>query len=151
MIDYKISLYAANMLKMLRENNNISQEEIAEYLTSKKREREKELLEQGIIKQIDTKAITRQTVSKYENGERKLNLDHVFDLANYFNVSVNDFFPYKNNNNEYDEQIKKIATKNGVEISYAKEKPITAEDVLDVNKVLMEELSKEKDNDSWIG
>lgn len=148
MIDYKISLYAANMLKMLRENNNISQEEIAEYLTSKKREREKELLEQGIIKQIDTKAITRQTVSKYENGERKLNLDHVFDLANYFNVSVNDFFPYKNNNNEYDEQIKKIATKNGVEISYAKEKPITAEDVLDVNKVLMEELSKEKDNDS---
>lgn len=107
MANYKIFLYAASVFKKLREDSNVSQEEIAEYLTLKKIEREKELLEQGFIKKMDTKPITRQTISKYEKGIIKLNLDHVFYLAEYFNISVNNFFPYDDKENKHDEEIKK--------------------------------------------
>jgi repressor LexA len=38
---------------------------------------------------------TKQTVSRYENGERKANQDILFQLSDVFNVSVDEFFPNK--------------------------------------------------------
>src|SRR5699024_10746139 len=36
---------------------------------------------------------TKQTVSRYEKGERQANQDILFELSKIFNVSVDDFFP----------------------------------------------------------
>jgi repressor LexA len=36
---------------------------------------------------------TRQSISRYENGERKANQDLLFELASIFKVSLDDFFP----------------------------------------------------------
>jgi len=36
---------------------------------------------------------TRQSISRYENGERKANQDILFDLADIFKISINNFFP----------------------------------------------------------
>ena len=36
---------------------------------------------------------TKQTISRYEKGERKANQDILFTLCDVFNVSIDDFFP----------------------------------------------------------
>src|SRR5699024_9825550 len=36
---------------------------------------------------------TKQSVSRYEKGERQANQDVLFQLSNIFNVSIDDFFP----------------------------------------------------------
>src|SRR5690625_3513034 len=43
-----------------------------------------------LAKRLDT---TKQTVSRYEKGERQANQDVLFQLSNIFNVSIDDFFP----------------------------------------------------------
>jgi len=40
--------------------------------------------------------ITKQSVSRYENGDRQANQDMLFLLSNIFNVSIDDFFPESN-------------------------------------------------------
>lgn len=40
---------------------------------------------------------TKQTVSRYENGERQANQDILFNLSSIFNISIDDFFPVKDN------------------------------------------------------
>lgn len=42
---------------------------------------------------------TKQTVSRYEKGDRQANQDVLFKLANIFNVSIDEFFPKINDNN----------------------------------------------------
>ncbi len=65
-----INKYIGNKIRNLREQRNLTQEEIAEYLNT-----------------------TPQTISRYEIGDRKTNQDILFKLAEYFKVSINDFFP----------------------------------------------------------
>lgn len=65
-----INKYIGQMICKFREQKNITQKELAEYLNT-----------------------TPQTISRYEIGDRKANQDILFKLANYFNVSINDFFP----------------------------------------------------------
>lgn len=65
-----INKYIGNKIRYLREQRNLTQEEIAEYLNT-----------------------TPQTISRYEIGDRKTNQDILFKLAEYFKVSINDFFP----------------------------------------------------------
>lgn len=89
--------YAANVLKKLRTQKNISQEELAEELTKYKLEREQKM------NQFDPKyfkPITRQTVSKYELGRLGMNQDILFDLSKIFKVTVDDFFPINDINTE---------------------------------------------------
>jgi len=87
-----------------------------------------------------------------KRGIDNSNVGNVIKICKALNISIDNLLDNKQIvhnleiNNEYDEQIKKIATDSGVEISYAKEKELNAEDVLEVNKILMEELSKEKKN-----
>lgn len=65
-----INKYAADKLKQLRIRKNMTQEELAEDLK-----------------------ITQQQVARYENNMRQFKQDFLFQLAEYFNVSINDFFP----------------------------------------------------------
>lgn len=66
--------YAGSIIKKLRERKNMSQDELAEQLN-----------------------ITRQAISRYENGDRGVNQDLLFQLASIFNVKIDEFFPPLNN------------------------------------------------------
>lgn len=65
-----VSDYVADKLKEFRTIRKITQQELAEYLNT-----------------------TQQTIARYENNERKLTHDVLYKLANFFKVSINDFFP----------------------------------------------------------
>ena len=65
-----VNKYIGSKIKEFRTRKNIGQEELAEFLNT-----------------------TSQTISRYELGQRKTGNDILFDLAEYFNVSINDFFP----------------------------------------------------------
>lgn len=67
--------YAGSVIRKLRERKNMSQDELAEQLN-----------------------ITRQAISRYENGDRGVNQDLLFQLASIFDVKIDEFFPPLNNN-----------------------------------------------------
>lgn len=71
-----ISKYVGEQIKHFRTQKNITQQELGEYLNT-----------------------TSQTVSRYESGILEANQDILFKLAEYFKVSINDFFPPLNFNN----------------------------------------------------
>ena len=71
-----VNKYIGSKIKEFRIKKNIGQEELAEFLHT-----------------------TPQTISRYELGQRKTGNDILFDLAEYFNVSINDFFPTINYDN----------------------------------------------------
>lgn len=68
-----LNKFTGNKIKILREKNNMSQTDLANKL-----------------------GLTRQSVSRYENGERKTNQDLLFELADIFNISIDDLFPDRN-------------------------------------------------------
>lgn len=76
--DINLKNYAANKLKSLRDKNNMTQDELADKISS----------------YLD-KEVKRQTISLYENGDRGMNQDILFALSDIFNVSVDTFFPSK--------------------------------------------------------
>ena len=85
MDNINITNYVANKIKTFREKKNITQKELAEALNT-----------------------TQQTIARYENGERKADQNVLFALANYFGISINDFFPsVKVDNNDEIEMLKK--------------------------------------------
>lgn len=65
-----INNYAAEKFKSLRIQKNLTQEELAEELN-----------------------ISQQQVARYENGLRNFKQDFLFKIAEYFKVSINEFFP----------------------------------------------------------
>ena len=69
----ELNKFIGMKIKKFRESRNMTQDELAELL--------------------DT---TRQSISRYENGERKANQDLLFELASIFKVSLDDFFPVRN-------------------------------------------------------
>lgn len=66
----ELSKYIGKRIKEFRKARNLTSEELAEKIGT-----------------------TRATVTRYENGVRKANQDVLFQLADIFNVSVDDFFP----------------------------------------------------------
>lgn len=66
----EINKYIGDRIRNYRQSKNITQEELADFLN-----------------------VSTQAVSRYELGDRKTDNDILFKLADYFNVSVNDFFP----------------------------------------------------------
>lgn len=66
----ELSKYIGSKIRYYRELKNLTQDELAEQLGT-----------------------TRQSVSRYENGERKANQDILFELADIFKISINNFFP----------------------------------------------------------
>ncbi|WP_240688424.1 transcriptional repressor LexA [Anoxybacillus sp. ST70] len=67
--------YVGEKIKEFRLKRGMSQEELADLLGT-----------------------TKQTVSRYETGERKANQDVLFKLSEIFKVSIDDFFPSKKEN-----------------------------------------------------
>lgn len=72
-----LSEFIGSKIKHFREIRNLTQEEVAEELGT-----------------------TRQTISRYETGDRKANQDVLFELANLFNITIDDFFPHRKNIND---------------------------------------------------
>lgn len=68
-----INKYAAKKLKELRIQRNLTQEKLAEELN-----------------------INQQQIARYENNLRQFKQDFLYQLAEYFNVSINYFFPTEN-------------------------------------------------------
>lgn len=84
-----INKYAARKLKELRMQRNLTQEKLAEELN-----------------------ITQQQIARYENNMRQFKQDFLYQLAEYFGVSINYFFPqgnYLNKDNELLEQISNLS------------------------------------------
>lgn len=69
----ELSKYIGKRIKEFRKAHNLTTEELAEKIGT-----------------------TRATVTRYENGVRKANQDVLFQLADIFNISVDDFFPPRN-------------------------------------------------------
>lgn len=76
MNDINVTSYIANKIKNLRETKNITQQELAEALNT-----------------------TQQSIARYESGERKTDNNILFALSDYFNISINEFFPPLNFDN----------------------------------------------------
>lgn len=66
-----INKYAADKLKLLRLEKNMTQEELAKQLN-----------------------ITQQQVARYESNLRYFKIDFIYNLAEYFKISILEFFPY---------------------------------------------------------
>ena len=65
-----VSKYVGEKIRFYRTNKKVTQQELGEYLNT-----------------------TSQTISRYENGILEANHDVLFKLAEYFKISINDFFP----------------------------------------------------------
>ena len=120
--------YLSTNIKFLRTEKGLTQEEFAKLLDK-----------------------DYSTIGKWENGSRSPITEDVIKISEIFNVPLEKILladlRIKQDSilqNEYNEQIKKLATDNGVEIRIAKNKELTAEDVLLVSQLLMNELKKQK-------
>lgn len=67
--------YIGHQIKTFRKSAGFTQDELAKRLNT-----------------------TKQTISRYEKGERKANQDMLFKLCDIFNVSIDDFFPVLSKN-----------------------------------------------------
>lgn len=65
--------YIGTQIKMFRKSAGFTQDELAKRLNT-----------------------TKQTISRYEKGDRKANQDMLFELCDIFGVSIDDFFPSQN-------------------------------------------------------
>lgn len=65
-----INKYVGERIRHYRKRNNLTQEELAEMLKT-----------------------TSQTISRYETGALEANHNTLFQLADYFKININDFFP----------------------------------------------------------
>lgn len=62
--------YIGQMIKYFRKQNDMTQEQLADKLHT-----------------------TKQSISRYESGERKVDQDLLFELSEIFNVRLDEFFP----------------------------------------------------------
>ena len=85
---------------------------------------------------------TKQTISRYEKGERKANQDILFTLCDVFNVSIDDFFPPistkeapETSQNDRDELLEELTT------NYTKLDKQRKNKLLDASRELVEEMT----------
>ena len=77
--------YIGNQIKTFRKSAGLTQDELAKRLNT-----------------------TKQTISRYEKGDRKANQDMLFELCDIFGVSIDDFFPSQNDSSSNVSQIQSI-------------------------------------------
>lgn len=92
-----------------------------------------------------TKHIIRQSLNKMELGKLRIDTTIFFIICKALDINPDTLLP-KNNiqNNKYDNKIISLATKNGIKISYDKNKPLTQDDYDEIKKIIEEEISKNK-------
>lgn len=117
-----IAKYVGDKIRYFRTKKGITQRELGEYLKT-----------------------TSQTVSRYETGTLEIGHNTLFQLADYFNVSINDFFPHINTMEpEADEHYKQILRDKGLmdENDYIDEEKL--DDLLKIAD-MMKNFSKKED------
>lgn len=128
--ELNLRTFASNKLKKLREENNMTQDELAEKIAMR-----------------INKKVKRQTISLYENGDRGMNQDILFALSDIFNVSINVFFPpiNKEQKKEQEEHLRRILREKGLmdENDYINEKNLNK--LLEIANML-EKYSNEKED-----
>ena len=87
-----LAKYVGEQIKKFRERRNMTQDDLAERLGT-----------------------TRQSISRYEIGERKANQDILFALSDIFGVAVIDFFPAVKVYNFAEEQLEEQQKENVLE------------------------------------
>jgi len=114
--------YISKNLKYLRKENNLKQEDLAKIAKT-----------------------TQATIARWESNIVSPTLDGIVEISLHFNIDLGKLIctDLSIPDNQYDDEIKNLATKNGVKIIIDKNAPLTAESVVEVNKILMEELDKE--------
>lgn len=93
--------FIGERIKHFREKQGMSQELLAEKLNT-----------------------TKQTVSRYERGDRQANQDILFQLSGIFNVSIDEFFPKgqnKDNTNDFERALKMAKDLDIEEMNFLKE------------------------------
>lgn len=115
--------YFSKNLKYLRQRKKLSISELAQNLK-----------------------INQSTISRWENETMGATIDNAYDVSNFFNISMADLLgkDLSIEDNEHDEEIHKIASNNGVQIIVDKNAPLTAESVVEVNKILMDIMNEQK-------
>ena len=106
-------------LRFIRKKHNHSQEKLADYIE-----------------------VTPQTISRYENGTRNINIETLWKIAELYQIPISYFFP-KEETNKFDEQVKMLET-DDIKIEIVKNKPLTAESFVAINSILLEELKNHK-------
>ncbi len=99
----ELTNYVGEQIKKWRIMRNMNQEELAEKLHT-----------------------TKQTISRYEKGERKANQEILYELAKILNVSINEFFPPLESKKE----------KNIVTIAAHIDEDVTEEELEDIKKYI---------------
>lgn len=79
-----LSKFIGSKIKYFRELRNMTQDELAQELSQRI---------------CDEKGISRQSVSRYETGDRKANQDILYLLSDIFDITISDFFPNKKDKN----------------------------------------------------
>ena len=100
--------------------------------------------------------LERNDLSQYVSGKTEPGQKKLMVLAEALNVSpvwlMGLDVPMERNNNisrnQYDEEIEKIALEHGGTIYIDKKEPLTANDVVEINKILMKIIDKDKNNKS---
>src|SRR5699024_9796783 len=88
--------FIGEKIKELRLKNGMNQEQLAE--------------------QLET---TKQTVSRYEKGQRQVNQDILFQLSDVFNVSIDEFFTDGDKkHNELERALKKTDNMSAKDIEF---------------------------------
>ncbi len=110
--------------------------------------REQKGISQGTLS--DNLNIDQSTLAKWENNTRQITLEWSIKIAEYFDVPIGDFIAKDLRllksipKNKYDDKIKELETKSGIKISYSTEKPLTQEDYLDINQLVLEAMKEQK-------
>ncbi|WP_396583358.1 helix-turn-helix transcriptional regulator [Lactobacillus delbrueckii] len=82
MEDFELSAYIGKQIKSLREKKGWTTQDLADKLHT-----------------------SRVTVTRYETGARKANQDMLYKMSELFNVSIDDFFPPRDNEKQRSETV----------------------------------------------
>ena len=106
--------YIGNQIKTFRKSAGFTQDELAKRLNT-----------------------TKQTISRYEKGDRKANQDMLFELCDIFGVSIDDFFPSQN-------EALQSPTASSIQTIYDELKPPRQVEVLNYAKRQLDEQKNEE-------
>lgn len=82
MEDFELSAYIGKQIKSFREKKGWTTQDLADRLHT-----------------------SRVTVTRYETGARKANQDMLYKMSELFNVSIDDFFPPRDNKKQRSETV----------------------------------------------
>jgi transcriptional regulator with XRE-family HTH domain len=86
------------------------------------------------------KHILRQTIGKIELGKSRIGTDLYFDICDALEIEHDEMIKRTNSNNVDQSNVKEIKTKSGIKIIYNKKHQLSAEDIVEINKTIIDEI-----------